>query len=114
MIDFNAELKRVLSGLSCPLEYQHPTGFNKLPVVSFYNLTECMGMVCDNDELIRDGAVQLDIWCAVPEECARIADEINALLSADGWGRQFSADIPKQPGERAYHKTMRYNKSVVL
>ena len=114
MVDFNTEIEKSLAGLSCPIFYQHPSGFNKLPAVSYYNLTEGMGMVCDNEELIQDGAVQLDIWCAVPKECARIADEINSLLSADGWSRQFSMDIPKQPGERAYHKTMRYNKSFVL
>ncbi len=114
MVDFNAELKKSLAELSCPLVYQHPSGFNRLPAVSYYNLTECMGMVCDNEELIQDGAAQIDIWCAVPEECAKIAEEINGLLTADGWSRQFSMDIPKQSGERAYHRTMRYNKSFVI
>lgn len=108
MIDVNIELEKSLENLSCPLTYQHPEGFNKLPVVSYYNLTEQASMACDNEELLQDGTVQLDIWAKLPSDCGKIAIEINALMTADGWVRQFSMDIPKQDGEKAYHKTMRY------
>ncbi|MCC8169724.1 MAG: hypothetical protein LIO59_05090 [Oscillospiraceae bacterium] len=110
MIDVNPELEKSLSDLDCTLVYQHPEGFNKLPVVSYYNLTESVSMSYDNEEQLQDGVVQLDIWAEVPDECGRIALEINGLLTADGWCRQFSMDIPKQSGERAYHRTMRYVK----
>ena len=114
MVDVNTEIRKSLAGLNCTLVYRQPYGFNALPVVSYCNLTEGMGMVCDNAEYIQDGAAQLDIWCAVPEQCAEISAEIEALLTADGWSRQFSMDVPKQPGERAFHRTMRYDKSFVV
>ncbi len=113
MLDVNEELEKSLKALSCPLVFQHPDGFNKLPVVSYYNLTESVSFAYDNEEQIQDGVVQLDIWAAVPKKCGEIAAEINSLLTEDGWIRQFSMDIPKQSGERAYHRTMRYVKSFI-
>ncbi len=111
MIDVNTELEKSLGNLSCTLTYQNPEGFNKLPVVSYYNLTEQASMSCDNEELLQDGTVQLDIWAKLPADCGKIALEINELLISDGWVRQFSMDIPKQNGERVYHKTMRYSRT---
>lgn len=111
MLDVNSELKKSLENLSCKLVYQHPDGFNSLPVVSYYNLTETVSFAADNEELLQDGIMQLDIWAKTPADCAKIAAKINTLLTADGWSRQHSMDIPKQQGERAYHKTMRYIKT---
>ncbi|MGN0149011.1 MAG: hypothetical protein ACI4C7_02010 [Clostridia bacterium] len=111
MRDINLELKKSLEDLSCKLVYQHPDGFNELPVVSFYNLTESVSLAYDNEEQLQDGVMQLDIWAKLPAECGSIAIEINRLLTKDGWCRQFSMDIPKQNGERAYHRTMRYIKT---
>lgn len=113
MLDVNEELEKSLEGLSCALTYQHPDGFNSLPAVSYYNLTESVSFAYDNEEQMQDGVVQLDIWAKTPKECGEKAIEINTLLTADGWCRQFSMDIPKQNGERAYHKTMRYIKTFI-
>lgn len=114
MVDINTELEKSLAELSCELVYRQPSGFHALPVVSYFNLKESMGMTCDNEEYISDGEVQLDIWCAAPKQCAEISAEINSLLAADGWSRQFSMDVPKQPGERAFHRTMRFDKSFAV
>lgn len=111
MLDVNEELEKSLKNLSCKLVYQHPEGFNTLPVVSYYNLTESVSFSYDNEEQMQDGVVQLDIWADIPKKCGEIALEINELLTKDGWCRQFSMDIPKQSGERAYHRTMRYIKT---
>lgn len=111
MVDVNAELEESLKSLSCALVYQRPDGFNALPVVSYYNLTESGSFAGDNEEFLQDGIIQLDIWAKLPSKCREIALEINNLLTEDGWIRQFSMDVPKQNGERAYHTTMRYAKT---
>lgn len=111
MQDISKELEKSLENLSCTLVPCRPDGFNALPVVSYYNLTEFGSLAYDNTEQVQDGTVQLDIWAAVPEECAKIALEINGLLANDGWIRQFSMDIPKRAAERAYHTTMKYTKT---
>ncbi len=113
MLDINEELEKSLEGLGCTLVYRQPEGFNDLPVVSYYNLTESGSFAYDNEEQMQDGTVVLDIWASVPKECAKIALEINGLMLDDGWIRQFSMDIPKQPGERAYHRTMKYTKTFI-
>ncbi len=110
MVDVNRELEKSLASLGCALVYQQPDGFNDLPVVSYYNITESVSFASDNEELLQDGVVQLDIWAKLPSQCGDIALEINSLLAKDGWMRQFSMDVPKQSGEKAYHKTMRYLK----
>lgn len=111
MVDVNMELERSLSGLSCTLVYRQPDGFNALPVVSYYNLTESGSFAADNEEQLQDGVIQLDIWAGTPKECADISGEINGLLAADGWVRRFSMDVPKQEGERVCHRTMKYVKT---
>lgn len=111
MLDVNEELERSLENLSCALVYQRPDGFNALPVVSYYNLTESPSFAYDNEEQQQAGVIQLDIWADVPKQCGDLALEINSLLTQDGWIRQFSMDVPKQAGERVYHKTMKYEKT---
>lgn len=111
MVDVNEELQRSLKDLSCALVYRQPDGFNALPVVSYYNITEAGSFAADNEELMQDGEVQLDIWANVPKECADIAAEINGLLANDGWIRDFSMDVPRNGGARVCHRTMKYTKT---
>jgi hypothetical protein len=111
MLDINTELEKSLKNLSCRLVYQHPESYGELPIVSFYNLTESVSLSYDNEEQLQDGVIQLDIWARLPKKCGELAIEINELLTSDGWCRQFSMDVPKQDGECAYHKTMRFIKT---
>ena len=111
MLDVNRELENSLQNLSCALVYRQPSGFNALPVVSYYNITESASFSADNEEQMIDGVIQLDVWAKLPSQCGEIALEINGLLTEDGWVRQFSMDVPKQSKERAYHKTLRYTKT---
>ncbi|MCD8391212.1 MAG: hypothetical protein LUD03_05190 [Firmicutes bacterium] len=114
MVDVNVEVGEILSAAECAVEYQYPTDFTKIPVITYYTLTEGMGMTADNDEIIQDASVQADIWCASAKECGALAVEVNSLMSAGGWNRQFSMDQKRADGENVYHKTMRFNKSVTL
>ena len=110
MIDFNSEIEGALSGLDCEVVFRHPRRFSRLPVVSYYTLTENVAMRADNTELVQGGYAQVDIWAARPRECGDLAVEVNRLMENDGWLRQFSMDV-KPEDDEVYHRTMRFAKA---
>lgn len=112
MVDINAEVEKSLSGLDCRVEYYYPESFVELPVVSYYQLTERPDFGCDNVESIQTGTVVIDIWSEKPSECGAISLNVNKIMTSDGWGREFSRDLPKTDG--IYHKTMRFSKDFYI
>lgn len=112
MIDINAEAEKTLSALDCKITYYYPENFNNLPVVSFYNLTEKPDFSSDNEEDIQSGCVVVDIWADDPSQCGKIGLQVNDVMTADNWCREFSRDLPRD-GD-IYHRTMRFQKNFVL
>lgn len=112
MKDINAEAEKTLSKLECRVQYYYPESFNDFPIVSFYNLAERPEFSSDNHEDIQNGTVVVDIWSDRKRECGDISLEVNEVMTADGWVREFSRDIP--PEGRVYHKTMRFSKSFLV
>lgn len=112
MIDINAEAEKSLSGLDCTFTYYHPESFKKLPVVSFYTLTESNSFSCDNQSDIQCGRICVDAWAKEAAQCGAISIKVNGILAADGWTREFSRDMPPENG--IYHKTMRFVKDFYL
>lgn len=113
MIDVNSEAEKILAQLNYTVEYYYPKKFNDLPVISFYNLTETPDFSADNTEVVQSGCVVVDIWADEPSDCGKIAVEVNEVMTADGWNREFSRDLPPD-GSEVYHKTMRYVRDFVL
>ena len=109
MIDINYEAERALSGLECTVVYQHPRDFTAMPAVSYYNVAERCALYTDNEESVQSGYVQTDVWAAEAAECGRLAMRVNDAMTAAGFTREMSADIPETDG-RIYHKTMRFHK----
>lgn len=112
MIDVNAAAEKTLLALNCKITYYYPENFNQLPVVSFYNLTENPDFSSDNEEDIQSGTVVVDIWTDEPSQCGEISLEVNKVMTADCWCREFSRDMGAQDG--IYHKTMRFSKFFIL
>lgn len=113
MIDINTEAEKTLSQLDCKVVYQYPEAFNRLPVVSYYNLAEKGAFYADNSECIQNGYVQVDIWTMTAKECMDISIKVNSAMEKDGWTRELSMDVPKK-NEKAYHRTMRFQKYFTL
>lgn len=113
MVDINAEAQSALEGVNCDTVYYYPDDFTVLPVISYYNISETPAFSSDNDEIIQTGTVVIDIWGKVPSEIGTIAIEVNEVMTADGWGREYSRDMPLDDS-RVYHKTMRYSKDFIV
>ena len=109
MLDINHEAEKTLKKLGCRVTHGHPRDFKKMPVVSFYNVTEHGALYSDNTESVQSGYVQLDVWACSARECGEITLRANDVMTADGWTREMSADIPENGGA-LYHKTMRFHK----
>ncbi len=113
MTDVNAEAEKTLSKLDYTVEYYYPKKFNDLPVISFYNLTENPDFSADNNEVVQSGCVVVDIWADEPSDCGKIAVEVNDVMTADNWSREFSRDLPPD-NSGVHHKTMRFSKDFLL
>jgi hypothetical protein len=113
MIDINAQAEKTLKETGCTVVYQYPERFEKLPVISYYNLTETGAFYADNSECIQSGYVQVDIWSDVPKQCGDLSIKVNDVMLSDGWTREMSKDIPKG-NEKIYHRTMRFQKYFTL
>ena len=110
MTDINEEARAVLEKTGYGICYRYPMDFKSLPVVSYYLLSDKIGLAADNEELTEVGYICVDIWTRTPKEGHGAASVINRLMSGDGWVRQLAADVPRERGERVYHKTMRFKK----
>lgn len=113
MLDINKEAEKTLKKASCETVFAYPHNFAKLPCVSYYTLTETGGFYADNNECIREGHIQTDIWAKVPKECGELVAELNEIMVKDGWIMEMSRDVPEKD-ERIYHKTMRFKKYFTL
>lgn len=109
MKDINAQALEALRALDCTVVYSYPDGFSRLPAVSYYTVTEKGALWCDNEERIQEGHVQVDVWARIPSECASVSARVNEVMTASGWTREMSMDIPRDK-EKIYHTTMRYKK----
>lgn len=109
MIDINYELQKVLKGMDCNLVFHYPRTFTEMPAVSYYTLSETGALYGDNEESVQSGVAQVDVWSREAMECTALSLDINTLLTAAGWTRLMSADVPDTDG-KIYHKSMRFQK----
>ncbi len=113
MVDVNAEIEKSLKNVDCEAVYYYPENFDKLPIISYYQLTERPAFAADNAEMIQCGTAVVDIWSDVAPETGEISTKVNNAMVTDGWAREFSMDVKPdgKPGEDyVYHRTMRFSK----
>ena len=110
MIDANSAVRIILNTLDVKVTYYHPQEFNKLPCISYYELTTTTGMRYDNEEQAQCSNMQIDVWGKGGGEISRIAVDVDRVMQADGWFRELSRDMP--PENNIFHKTMRFSKQI--
>lgn len=110
--DINSEAARTLSALPYRVVYNYPESFNRLPIVSFYNLSETDSFCADNAPVFQRGYIECDVWTKKAAEGGRISLDVIAAMEADGWAREFSRDITPDGG--VYHRTIRFVKDFYL
>lgn len=111
MTDANKEVREILETIDdVKVTFYHPDEFNKLPIVSYYELTTTTGMCFDNAEQAQRSYAQIDIWGKGGGECSRIAVRVDEAMQQHGWYREMSRDM--SPENKIYHKTMRFYKEI--
>ncbi len=114
MVDANKITREILKTIDgVTVTFYHPAEFNKMPVISYYELTSPTGMCYDNAEQAQSTYMAVDIWAKSAAECGRIAIKADKAMQKDGWYRDYSRDMP--PDESGvYHKTMRFYKMIIF
>lgn len=113
MIDVKPHIEQLLKSIDgVKVAFYYPSSFNKMPVISYYELADSEAMRADNREYAQDIDIQVDIWGQSAKQVNDIGISVNAVMQSDLWKRTFSADVPKD-GE-IYHRTMRFNKVIYI
>lgn len=113
MIDINIEAQRALDTTGYKVVFHYPQSTETLPVVSFYMISESGDMSADNSEMFQTGVIGIDIFTDTPMQGGEMALNINAAMSAHGWCRIMSMDVPEET-DGVFHKAMRYTKSFFI
>lgn len=111
MVDANRIVRGILESIGgVKVTFYHPKEFNKLPIISYYELTTTTGFSCDNAEQAQKSSVVADIWCRSAADCVCIAVKVDKAMQDNGWKREFSRDLPPEDG--IFHKSMRFKKEI--
>ncbi len=111
MVDVNKITRKILETLDgVKITFYHPNTFNRLPIISYYELVTVTGQCYDNAEQAQYSNMQIDIWGKSGSECSRLAIRVDEAMQAHGWCREFSRDMP--PENNICQKTMRYSKEI--
>lgn len=108
MIDVNAEAEKSLANLQCKVVYYHPSESIKLPCVSWYTVSEMPNGSYDNGEWFSKATIVVDVWAKTPAKVGTLALEVNSVLNAEGWVRNWSMDVA--PDNGVHRKSMRFTK----
>lgn len=121
MVDVNRIVRDILSSaIDEKIVFYGPQEVNALPVVSYFELSTTTGSCYDNKEMAQSSSVQIDVWSKSGAECADIAVRIDSAMQDKGWYRSLCMDLPAESGSvvtantKAYRKTMRYKKQIIL
>ncbi len=111
MIDVNKTVRSILNKIEgVTVTFYHPGTFNKLPVISYYEIGTTGGASWDNEEQAQRSNVVIDIWAGSAAKSSELAVEVDKLIQAEGWRREFSCDLP--PEDKICHKNMRFSKEI--
>ena len=111
MKDINIEAEEILRKTGYRVVFEYPGEQSKVPAISYRTVYEHPIMAADNEELIREVSIQVDIWTKKAADGGHIAGEVNALMTENGWAREFLKDMDKE--NNIYHTAMRFTKSFV-
>ena len=111
MVDVNRIVRDILNTIDdVKITFYHPEEFNKLPIISYYELTTNTGFSFDNAEQAQRSNVVIDVWGRSAADCSQIAINVDDAMQSEDWKREFSRDLPPEDG--IYHKNMRFYKEI--
>ena len=107
-VDINKEAESILAKLPYTSVFYRPEQWNRLPVISFYDIHTSGTFDTDNAEDIYKGLLVVDVWTDNPADGAKIADEVTDAFDAAGWWRELNRFVDKTDG--VIHRTLRFGK----
>ncbi|MCY9513314.1 hypothetical protein [Paenibacillus apiarius] len=104
MYDVKPEINTLLESISgVTVSDAYPKDFNKLPHISFYEITNS-DYYSVGPEYLTDISIQVDIWHN--RSTGGLATAVTEKMNSIGFRRKLMADVPDPAGVK--HKTMRF------
>lgn len=115
MINLKPQVYKKLKEISdVEVSYFYPEKWIKgRKLISYYELDNSEASGADDEEYSSNIAIQVDVWCDNPNECSKLAIEVNKKMRDIGFHRTLCLDLYEQ-GAIKHHKTMRFEKEEVL
>ena len=115
MINLKPQILKKLEEISdVEISYSYPEKWIKgKRLISYYELDNSESDSADDEEYSSNIAIQIDLWCDSSSECSKLAIEVNKKMKELDFKRTLCLDLYKQ-GAIKYHKTMRFEKKVIL
>ena len=112
MINVNNEVRNILKAVEgVKTVYYHPDEYNKLPIISHYEITTTQQVcVTITKNRRKNHMFRWTYGAETADECTDFAIKADKLMQDAGWYREFSMDLP--PKNKIYHKSMRFFKEI--
>lgn len=78
-------------------------------LISYYELDNSEAQSADDEEYSSNIAIQVDVWCDLPSECSKVANEVDKKMKLLDFKRTLAMDLYEN-GAMKHHKTMRFEK----
>lgn len=115
MINLKPQVYKKLQEISdVEVSYFYPEKWVKgKKLISYYELDNSEASRADDEEYSSNIAIQVDVWCDSPNECSKLAIEVNKKMKDMEFHRTLCLDLYEQ-GAIKHHKTMRFEKEEIL
>lgn len=108
MVNIKPQIYELLKTIpNTEVTYFFPQNFTKLPVISYYELSNTTAVKSDGKEYSSEIHIQVDAWTKTSSATSELAVQIDNLMISKGFYREMSMDLYEQT-TKIHHKTMRY------
>lgn len=107
MINIKPQILNLLKETGTEVTYFFPQSFAKVPIISYYELSNRTLVKSDGVEYSSEIHIEVDVWAKSSSEVSDIAIKVDDLMLSKGFYRAMAMDLYDQE-TKIHHKTMRY------
>lgn len=115
MINLKPQILKKLKEISdVEVSFLYPEKWVKgKKLISYYELENSEAQSADDEEYSSNIAIQIDVWCDLPSECSKVANEVDKKMKLLDFKRTLAMDL-YEDGAMKHHKTMRFEKEEIV
>lgn len=106
MINIKPLILELLKQTGVDVTFIFPQNTTKLPLISYYELSNIVAVKTDGKEYSSEIHLQMDIWGRTPSEVSEIVLQVDDLMSQICFVREMAVDLYES--EKVHRKSMRF------